>query len=366
MDRFLQLHILTPYMPSNLNRDDLGKPKSALVGGADRTRISSQCLKRSWRKSDVFSIALGGSIGTRTRNIRDIITNELVDIGVDENDIKKLTDEWINKIYNGDKKGKEKISKKNPETNEETLAKKEKSEIIHLSPNEIENIKKLIREGRPINEIKQEEILFQREQNEAVDIALFGRMIAKTIGFNVEAAMQVANAITTHKVLSEVDYFTAADDLSETSAGAFIGESNFSSGVFYEYICLNRDLLLKNLRGDIDLADKTVRAIIEAIMTVSPSGKQNSYASLCRSVYVLAEIGNQSPRNLGQAYFHPVRDDNLTTGSIDALIKWRDKTDQMYGDAWSENYEFNLIEQKGNLKELKDFVGIIRNEFGVK
>ena len=363
MERFLQLHILTPYSPSNLNRDDLNKPKSAMMGNADRIRISSQCLKRTWRTSDVFTNELTGSIGIRTRNIKDIIINELVDAGIsDEKELKKLVDEWVNKIYNGDKKAKEKPNQKNTDTNETVPEKNEKNELIHLSSNEIENIKRLIREGKPLNEIKQSEILFQREQNEAVDIALFGRMIAKTNGYNVEAAMQVSHAITTHKVQNEVDYFTAVDDLGDSVMAGHIGETSFASGIFYEYVCINRELLLQNLRGDIDLADKAVRAIVEAIVTTSPNGKQNSFAALCRAVYLLAETGNQQPRTLSQAFFNPVTKQDLMAGSVEALTQWRDNTDNMYGQSWSKNYEFNVLSQTGNLKELKNFVGIIMDD----
>jgi CRISPR system Cascade subunit CasC len=60
MSRFIQLHLLTAYPPANLNRDDQGSPKTAKMGGYDRLRVSSQCLKRTWRTSDMFQAAVGG------------------------------------------------------------------------------------------------------------------------------------------------------------------------------------------------------------------------------------------------------------------------------------------------------------------
>ena len=63
MSRFLQLHLLTFFPPANLNRDDLGRPKTAIVGGVTRLRLSSQALKRAWRTSDLFSTALAGQWG---------------------------------------------------------------------------------------------------------------------------------------------------------------------------------------------------------------------------------------------------------------------------------------------------------------
>ena len=72
MNRFIQLHLLTSYPPSNLNRDDLGRPKTAIMGGVNRLRISSQSLKRAWRTSDVFKEKLSNNIGTRTKEMGSI------------------------------------------------------------------------------------------------------------------------------------------------------------------------------------------------------------------------------------------------------------------------------------------------------
>ena len=48
----IELHSLTSHSPANLNRDDLGRPKSAVFGGVNRARISSQAIKRSVRTSN--------------------------------------------------------------------------------------------------------------------------------------------------------------------------------------------------------------------------------------------------------------------------------------------------------------------------
>jgi CRISPR system Cascade subunit CasC len=98
MNRFLQIHALTPYAPSNLNRDEMGKPKSALFGGAKRLRISSQCLKRTWRTSDVFQNELRGNIGVRTKHIGDEILNKLLLGGVEEERAKTIATEVSEKL----------------------------------------------------------------------------------------------------------------------------------------------------------------------------------------------------------------------------------------------------------------------------
>ncbi|HPY16023.1 MAG TPA: type I-E CRISPR-associated protein Cas7/Cse4/CasC, partial [bacterium] len=79
MSEFIQIHMLASYPPSNLNRDDLGRPKTATVGGTQRIRVSSQSLKRSWRTSEAFSDALKGTIGIRTKIMGVKIKKALVE-----------------------------------------------------------------------------------------------------------------------------------------------------------------------------------------------------------------------------------------------------------------------------------------------
>ncbi|MFN7049781.1 type I-E CRISPR-associated protein Cas7/Cse4/CasC, partial [Proteus mirabilis] len=94
MSQFIQLHILTSYAPSNLNRDDLGRPKTAIMGGFERLRISSQSLKRHWRTSELFNIALSGNIGIRTKKFGLQLYDALIEGGVSEKNAKK----WVGLI----------------------------------------------------------------------------------------------------------------------------------------------------------------------------------------------------------------------------------------------------------------------------
>jgi CRISPR system Cascade subunit CasC len=94
MNRFLQLHLLTAYPSSNLNRDDLGRPKTAVMGGAMRLRVSSQSLKRAWRMSELFQSALGGHVGTRTKEMGVKVYQMLVAKDVNERKAK----EWAKSI----------------------------------------------------------------------------------------------------------------------------------------------------------------------------------------------------------------------------------------------------------------------------
>ena len=149
---------------------------------------------------------------------------------------------------------------------------------------------------------KELESLPKESDYSAADLAMFGRMLASSPKANAEAAVQVAHAISVHEVAVEDDYFTAVDDLNEgaeDAGAAHIGETEFASGLFYLYVCIDQELLRHNL-GDNnkDLAGKALRALTEAAAKIAPSGKQNSFASRARASYILAEKGDEQPRSL--------------------------------------------------------------------
>jgi CRISPR system Cascade subunit CasC len=210
---------------------------------------------------------------------------------------------------------------------------------------------------------KAEELSLLRKKMTAVDIAMFGRMLASSPAFNVEAACQVAHAISVHPVVIEDDYFTAVDDLNnglEDMGAAHIGETRFAAGLFYSYICISKELLTQNLDGNEGLANKAIRALTEAAVKIAPEGKQNSFASRAYASYVLAEKGDQQPRSLSVAYLKPINhreNDDFIRDSIDALIKQKDSFDRVYGDCADLRYELNVPKEQGSLIDLLDFVG---------
>lgn len=351
MSRFVQLHLLTSYPPANLNRDDLGRPKTAKMGGVDRLRVSSQSLKRTWRTSDFFQQAIGGQIGIRTKMLGINIFNELVGSGLAESKAKK----WAQSLAGQFGKLK-KLEADKP------LIDLEIEQLVHVSPSEqcqIDSVvKTLIAEQR---EPSDGELNLLRKENMAVDIALFGRMMASKPAFNIEAACQVAHAISVHGVVIEDDYFTAVDDLndhSEDAGAAHIGETGFAAGLFYSYICINKELLVKNLNEDVELANKAIAALTEAAVKVAPAGKQNSFGSRAYASYVLAEKGNQQPRSLSVAFLKPVAKNAEDYGveAITALEKQARNFDAVYGSCVDAAYAINVPEQKGTLAELLSFV----------
>ena len=328
MSRFIQLHLLTSYPPANLNRDDLGSPKTAVMGGSTRLRISSQSLKRAWRTSSIFEESLKGHIGTRTKQVGKSAYKKLIDNGFKEKDAKK----WIKEIT--DKFGK---TANEPGDTEQ---------LVHLSPEEssaIDNLteKMIKRKSGP----KKDELKLLKKDHTAADIALFGRMLANSPEYNTEAAVQVAHAFSVHSISIEDDFFSAVDDLNskeEHSGSAHIGNSEFSAGLCYLYICIDTDLLLKNLSEQSDLKSKVLTALVESALKVSPTGKQNSFASRAYASYLLCEKGSQQPRSLSVAFLKPIEGRDVLKEAIETLKKTADSMDKAYGKCCEKKCEMNV------------------------
>lgn len=339
MSRFLQVHLLTSYPPANLNRDDLGRPKTAKMGGVDRLRVSSQSLKRTWRTSDLFQQALSQHLGTRTKKLGVGVYQQFIEAGISEKDSKN----WALKIA-------EQFGKMKKEGENDL----EIEQLVHISQAEQRAIDALVRvlieERRPPQD---EELNFLRNDEMSADIALFGRMLASKPNFNVDAACQVGHAISVHGVVIEDDYFTAVDDLNDHSVdagAAHIGETGFAAGLFYSYICINRELLIENLNGNKDLANRAICALVECAVKVSPEGKQNSFASRAYASYVRAELGNQQPRSLSVAFLKPVAKnaEDVARVAVDALEKQVENFDRAYGSCVDDYYTLDTITPNEN------------------
>ena len=347
MGDFLQFHLLTAYGPSNLNRDDTGRPKSVVFGGAPRLRISSQSLKRAWRTSDVFAERLRDHLASRTQRLGKDVFARLIEGGMEEAEALKAARQ-IAGLF-----GKLKSEKDTEPTFIEQLA--------FVSPEERQKAFGLADRalaGEALSEPRPEDLL--QRADTAADIAMFGRMLADNPKFNREAAVQVAHAITTHRAIAEDDYYTAIDDLKsredpEDAGAGFIGVQEFGSGVFYLYVCVDRSLLSRNLDGDGAIRNASLSALIEAAATISPGGKQNSFASRARAFFVLAEKGAAQPRSLAAAFLKPVRGSNYGKSSIDALKAYRDRLDDAYGDCADERYTIDVERKEGNLSGLLEF-----------
>ena len=351
MSDFLQIHLLTAYPPANLNRDDTGRPKTAVFGGATRLRISSQSLKRAWRSSESFQTALRGNLADRTQRLGEEVRRHVLAKGIDPERALSIA-RLIAAAFGSVKKEND----KNPAYTEQ---------LAFVSPQEraaaMELAERLAGGDKLPKEIDAKTLL--RAADTAVDIAMFGRMLADNPGFNREAAVQVAHAITTHRVTIEDDYYTAVDDLKrpEEDAGAgFVGEQAFGAGIFYLYICIDRGLLVSNLGGGTearDLGAKAIASLIKAAATVGPRGKRASFGSHARAHFVLVERGTSQPRTLAGAFLNPIGsegENDFMRSSISALQNLRDDFDAAYGADGVSNRSMQ-VGGSGSLAEITAF-----------
>ncbi|MDQ0455720.1 type I-E CRISPR-associated protein Cas7/Cse4/CasC [Rhizobium paknamense] len=348
MTTFLQLHLLTFVPPANLNRDDTGAPKTAIVGGEPRLRLSSQSLKRAWRTSTVFETAMAGHLGSRTRRFGEEVQKHLLDQGIAAEKAQEVTRKVITVFGKAED---EKDEKKALYTRQ----------LAFISPEEKQAAFQLadkLAAGEAVDEKKFPQDVLKRADT-AVDIAMFGRMLADNPDFNREAAVQVAHAITTHRVVVEDDYYTAVDDLNrgEEDAGAgFVGNAGYGSGVFYLYLCIDKNQLVKNLGGDEALAASAVAALTEAAAKVLPGGKQNSFAAHGRAAFILAEKGSEQPRTLAGAFARPVKAEDALQASVTALLDLRGKFAKAYGEGDMTHAIMDFETGQGSLAEIIAFV----------
>lgn len=334
--KLLEVHVIQTVAPCNLNRDDTGSPKDALFGGYRRARISSQAQKRAVRVAfREWALFSKDELAVRTRRLVQALLERLPD--VPEEQARLAVANALNAVGLGVDEGKT-----------EYLVFLGNKELDHLAEVVRRNLDQLT--AAPAKGKKQvsvgDELKKALEKvldgGKAVDLALFGRMLADRPELGVDAAAQVAHAISTHKVDREFDFYTAVDDLSpeeETGAG-MMGDVEFYSATLYRYAVVNLDQLLENLQGDKELAVRAALAFFVAFALTLPPGKQNSFAAHNPPVFLAFRAGEGLPRNLATAFEKPVYpqgDQSLSAASVQRLDEeWR-KFDQVYGSLQRES-----------------------------
>ncbi len=312
----IEIHIVQNHSPANLNRDDLGAPKTCYFGGVLRSRLSSQCIKRSIRMSDTFRQLLGG---VRTRQLATLITEKVGGTAAVKKRAVKILDKCGIKAKNDDRS----------------------DMLVYTTGEAIEEMARLLQTDKEkTDEQLAEEFGRLIAQKTAVpDMALSGRMLETGViqGTTVEAALQVAHAISTHEARPEVDYYVAADDIPGEDAGAgYLDEAVFASACFYKYFSIHWETLVENLDGfqgnREHLAAHTVGAFIRGAAVVNPTGKQNSFAAHNPPDGMLVEI-KDSPISYANAFAKPVTqgERDLVSQSIAQLGQYVHDLDIGYG-----------------------------------
>ena len=312
--RFLQIHSLHGYSAVLLNRDDSGLAKRLTYGDTTRTRISSQCLKRHWRvANDIY--ALSGIDGaTAATRSREIVTRQVIEplreAGHDEEIIKVIGEEFQLAVYGdrgGTRQGRQPLLLGEPEIEYLAL---EAQKIADAHGTDPEVAEEAAKDWRKAANANMKTLRENCSLPGGLVAAMFGRMVTSDVEANIDAAVHVAHAFTVHEEESESDYFTVVDDLHriEDDTGAdHIGESELTSGLFYGYVVVDREMLLRNLGGDSEMAGEVTRRLVHLIATVTPGAKLGSTAPYDYASWLLIEAGEHQPRSLAEAFRKPCK-----------------------------------------------------------
>jgi len=344
----IQFHLLQNYQPSNLNRDDTGSPKDAIFGGVVRGRISSQCLKRAIRYSDIFkSFDEEGLLGKRTQTLPSLVSETMSEMNVDE----KIVADILARLPDIVRGKSEKTDEENEDLeevinkSEEVLTTDDTKQLVFLDMKTelvpfVERLLKAYHEIEPekwkkvkLNEINK---YLGESIPRSVDIAMFGRMTTSQAFKNVQAAVQVAHALSTNVLKQEFDYYTAIDDLkSDNEPGAdMIGDIEFNSCTYYKYLNVHWEELIKNLGDDKEVARRAVLALLRAAAFAHPSGKQNSFGSFNLPDFVLVEVSNRNlPVSYANAFLKPVSgfNNSMIANSIKQMSDYVARLSEVYG-----------------------------------
>ncbi|BCJ58923.1 type I-E CRISPR-associated protein Cas7/Cse4/CasC [Micromonospora endophytica] len=337
----LDVHILHTVPPSNINRDDSGSPKTAIYGGVRRARVSSQSWKRAVRLA--FRRTLDDSqLGERTKRIGEAIAARIADLDPELKDKASALAAEVLKASGLVKKeaaAKKEAAKKGKESAQSGDI--ESTYLLFLSHRQQENLARAAIEAeRAGAKLDTKQLQKLADTDHSIDIAMFGRMLADVPDLNVDAAVQVAHALSVHAVDNEFDYYTAVDDRKhdnqETGAG-MIGTVEFNSSTLYRYAAIDVDRLHDTL-GDAAATQQAVEAFLRAFTTSMPSGKRNTFANGTRPDAVLVQLRDTQPINLIGAFEEPVQErqfgdrSGVVAAAAEKLAEHAGDIEQAYGD----------------------------------
>lgn len=329
----IEYHILQSFPVTCLNRDDVGAPKTAIVGGVTRARVSSQCWKRQVR---LAMQEFGIKLGIRTKKVEEVFILACQAAGANEAQAaacgKKMADQL----------------------SDDTLLFISDSEAAAFAAYAAE-------QGFDDSKLKDKELAKVAKKAlapavDALDIALFGRMVAKAADMNVEAAASFSHAISTHKVSNEVEFFTALDDRQEEPGSAHMGSLEFNSATYYRYISLDLGQLAQTMgEGDIK---KAIGTFTQALFVAVPSARQTTQSGA--SPWEFARVMVRKGQRLQVPFETPVkaREGGYLLPSVEALTSYLDKKEKLAGSLfgkqaaydWGEDESFSVDDLIGALQ----------------
>lgn len=349
----VEFHILQSFPVSCLNRDDVGSPKTAIVGGSTRARVSSQCWKRHVR---LAMNEMGVPSGVRTKLLSQLVAEACEKEGATHEEA-RACGEAVKSIFIKDKK-------KEDKTNDT---------LIFLSPNEVKAIAlefkacdfmpdQVLTQKDAKKKAKELEKVVKKHTSslvDAPDVALFGRMIAQAGEMNIEAAASFAHAISTHKVNNEVEFFAALDDLSEEPGAAHLGSLEYNSATYYRYVSLDLGQLYETLKG-IELT-KAMDAFVKALFIAVPSARQTTMSAA--SQWDFAKIQVRKGQRLQLSFETAVKskDNGYLQSSIEAMVQQLAIKEERAGSLFGKKAEWTFGEGNFSIDDLvKGLTGYIQ------
>lgn len=324
----IEFHILQSFPVTCLNRDDVGAPKSAMIGGVPRARVSSQCWKRQVR---LAMPEFGIQLGVRSKKIAALLAVECLALGANEEQAKSCG-ETMTAFFADDT-------------------------LLFLSETEAKAFAAYAQEKAFDPEALKDKELIKVSKKvlnktlDALDIALFGRMVAKAPDMNIEAAASFAHAISTHKVSNEVEFFTAVDDkkTEQESGSAHMGSLEYNSATYYRYVSLDLGQLEQTLGEGVDLK-AAVEAFVKALYVAVPDARQTTQSGACPWEY--ARVLVRKGQRLQASFEKPIRSkgEGFLTPSKSELKTWLDKKEKLSGSLfgkqgdfeWGDNEEYSI------------------------
>ncbi|WP_142230676.1 type I-E CRISPR-associated protein Cas7/Cse4/CasC [Streptomyces cavourensis] len=368
----LDIHILQTVPPSNLNRDDTGTPKSATYGGVRRSRVSSQAWKRATREA--FGELLDSSeLGIRTKKVVEVLAERVMELdsSLPPAAAQALAAETIT-TATGSKVA---VPGRKSKQDAEDAAPAESTYLMFLSNRQYGALAAMTVEGGKGGDLQALKDFFKVKENKSrakqlvltehsVDIALFGRMVADSTDLNVDAAAQVAHALSVHAVEVESDYYTAVDDKNtdaETGAG-MIGTIDFNSATLYRYAALDVNRLQENLGAGHDDARpveptrRAVTAFLEGFITSLPTGKINTFGNQTLPAAVIVKVRSRRPVSYVAAFEEPValsKGGGFLKGSCKRLARFVPDLEASFGlSGGPEGWVLRVGEETEDLSEL--------------
>lgn len=343
----IEFHILQSFPVSCLNRDDVGAPKVAVIGGVERLRVSSQCWKRAVR------LALheqGMKLGVRTKKVKENLLFALHAKGI-EGDAADNAASVIAKSLSDDS-------------------------LLFMTDKEYEAFADYaVAKKLDVAEIKSAEIakILKKAKISSLnglDIALFGRMVAKAPVMNVEAAAAFSHAVSTHAASPELDFFTAMDDMGgkdEESTGAgHMGTTEYGAATYYRYISLNLAKLAETLgiEEDAEAIKTAISSFVQALYTAVPTASQTTMSAACPWAY--AQVLVRTGQRMQCAFEKPVRAKGLSgclEPSIDALKTELARQEKLSGSLYGKVAAFEFGDAEG--MSIDDLIDGIEKAVGV-